>query len=117
MSEKKPSSAPRGAEESNPAQSAAGCFRRLVWSIGGLGVLVILWIAILREPPWTFSQKDVLFWGAAATMIAARHLDVSRYDGRTMTGERATRRDVWRYALGLFGAASALWCVGHAFQV
>ena len=72
MSEKKPSSAPRGAEESNPAQSAAGCFRQLVWSIGGLGVLVILWIAILREPPWTFSQKDVLFWGAAATMIAAR---------------------------------------------
>jgi len=117
MSQKSPSALSQGENESQQSQSLLGCLIQLAWSLGGFGVLVILFVLILRERPWSFTLRDVLYWAAVLGMICARHVDVVRYGARTSSGEAATARDVRCYALGLVGATALLWCVAQAFQV
>ena len=117
MSKQRPSSLPQGGEETERSQSVAGCITQFAWNIGGAGVLVVIWVAILRGRPWTFTFKDALYWAAVLGMITARHLDVTRFDGRTSTGEPATARDVRRYAAGVIAVSAILWCLAQAFEV
>src|SRR5688572_30505373 len=107
--QKGPSTSPPGANAPGQSRSVSGCLIQLAWSLGGFGILVILWVTILRERRWTFSFKDALYWAAVLGMIAARHVDLVRYHGRTSTGEPATARDVRHYAVGLLIGAGLLW--------
>ena len=115
--QKGPSAAPPGGNAPEQPQPVAGCLIQLAWSLGGFGVLVVLSVTIMRGPPWTLTVKDVLYWAAVLGMIAARHIDVVRYHGRTTTGEPATARDVRLYAVGLLIGAGFLWCLAQAFHV
>ena len=117
MSQKGPPAAPPSGQETEQSQSLAGCLIQLVWGIGGFGMLVILWVTIMRGAQWTFTVKDVLYWAVVLGMIAARHIDVTRYHGGTTTGAPATARTVGLYALGLLGAAGLFWCIAQAFDV
>ena len=112
-----PPAARRGGHAPEPSQSVAGCLIQLAWSLGGAGALVVLAVTISRGPPWSFTVKDVLYWTAVLGMIAARHVDVVRYHGRTTTGEPATARDVRVYALGLLLGAGVLWCLAQFVHV
>jgi hypothetical protein len=114
VSDKSPTVPSRGGE---PQQSLGGCFTRLAWSLGGLALVVMLWVTILRGSVWTLTVRDALYWAAVLGMIAARHIDVSRYLGSRITGEPATARDVRRYAAGVLAASSLAWCVAQSFDV
>jgi hypothetical protein len=80
-------------------------------------VIVALCVLILRKPPWTITVLDGLYWTAVFGMVVARYVDVSRFTGRTLTGEPATQRDVKRYALGLLSSSGLLWAIAQTFQI
>lgn len=117
MEQKSPSASPEGGKQAEQFQSVLGCLTQLAWNLGGFGVLVILWVTILRKHPWTFTLWDALYWAAVLGMIAARYVDVVRYDGRTTAGKPATARDVRLYALGLLVVSGLLWCTAQAIHV
>ena len=117
MSQKGPSAAPPSGQQTDRSQSLAGCLVQQAWGIGGFGMLVILWVTIMRGPRWNFTVKDVLYWAVVLGMIAARHVDVARYHGGTTTGGPATARTVPLYALGLLGATGLFWCIAQTFDV
>jgi hypothetical protein len=105
-----------GTDQANSADASAGCVAQLIWGIGGFTVLIALAVMILRVEPWTFSIRDALYWLVTAAMIVARYVDVRRYGGKTSLGAPAHQKDVWKYALGLAGAAAALWVLVQAFR-
>lgn len=93
-----------------------GCLVQLFWSIGGCGLLTAIAVLILRQPPWTFSLRDVLFFGVVGAMIAARAFDVRSFGGRTADGDAATTRDVQRFALVLVVSAALVWAAAQSFH-
>jgi hypothetical protein len=117
VSDKKPPALLQGGETSTPSQSLTGCLTRIAWSFCGIAVALILWVTILRGPPWALTIGDALYWTVVLGMIAARYLDVARYDGLTLSGEPATRRDAQRYAVGVLAASGLAWGVAQTFQV
>lgn len=98
------------------ANPELGCLIQLFWSIGGCGMLTAIAVLIVREPRWTFSFRDALFWGVVTAMVAARAIDVRRFAGRTRDGDPATTRDVRRYALGLVAIAALVWAAAQSFH-
>lgn len=94
----------------------SGCLVRLGWTFGaGIGLLSLT-ILIARHPPWSFGARDVAFWGVFAAAIGLRYLDVARFGGRTFEGERATLRDVRRYALALTAVSALSWILAQSIQ-
>lgn len=116
MSDKRQFGLSRGGASPTQYQPMSGCFTHLAWNVGGFVVVLLLWMIILKHPQWTLSIRDVLYWAAVLGMIAARHFDVVRYHGRTITGELATARDVRIYAVALLIGAGISWCIAQSFQ-
>lgn len=117
MSQHSPSVDSPSDEQTEHAQSMAGCLAHLVWSLGGLGTLFVLWVTILRNTAWTFTLRDVFYGITVTVMIGARHLHVFRYHGRVGSGGVATPRDFWRYAVMLLLVSVAMWIVAQSFRV
>ena len=117
MSDKRQFGESRGGGGPKQYQPMSSCFTQLAWSAGGFVVVLMLWMTILKQPQWTLSIRDVLYWAAALGMIAARHFDVVRYHGSTTIGEPATARDVRIYTVGLLIGAGLSWCIAQAFHV
>jgi hypothetical protein len=115
VSDKRQSGLPQ-ADNGPQYQPMSGCFIQLAWSAGGFVVALLLWVLILKEPRWTLSIRDVLYWAAVFGMIAARHIDVARYGGRTTLGKPATAQDVRRYATLVLAFAGPAWCVAQSID-
>ena len=101
--------------EDQPQQAGSGCLVRLVWMVFGNIALVIAVVSILRKQELAFSIADVALWAIVGVMVAARWLDVTRLNGLTAAGRRATLADWRRYAMLLTGGALALWALGHGW--
>lgn len=100
---------------SQPPDNPAGCLVRIFWmAIGGLA-LMFLAAAIFRRG--AFSILDVVYWLVVAATAGARFIDVTRFQGRTASGEPATVAHVRRYALVLFVVAVAAWVGAHGLRV
>ena len=91
-----------------------GCLVRVLWMVIGQGALAILAFTLLRQSPWSFSVRDVAFWLIVGLVIAARYVDVTRFDGRTANGEPATLRDFRRHTIGLVLVCGAVWTFAHS---
>lgn len=104
-------------ERAHPHQAMSGCLVRFAWSMGGFALLLMLWIAILRESTWTLTWKDALYWAACLGMVAARQVDFSRYASRTPDGDPATQAQVRRYAAGLLGATTVAWGIAQSVLI
>lgn len=82
---------------------------RLTWAFAGpMAVLAYLAWLSSRDVPIA-APASVAFFGVVAVLVAARFVDVARFDGQTTTGERATRADAQRYAFTVVGLSSAAW--------
>jgi hypothetical protein len=110
----------RPASSSTPGpqrpSSLAGCLLEIAWSLGGFALLLVVWVAILREASWSLSWRDALYWGAALGMLVARGVHFARF-GSTGDGRRATARDLGLYAAGLIGGSAAAWTLAQSFDL
>src|SRR5687768_16773688 len=99
-------------EESRSGQSGAGVLVRLAWMLGGFVALAVTAMAIASRPAWHVGWRDAVFCAAVLASGAFRYLDVTRFQGETVNGQRATPTDLRRYLLGLAVGSSLLWiCV------
>lgn len=112
----KPSS-PDQDDGSNQLVRLNGCFLRILWSLGGFALLLLVWILIVREPTWSYSVRDFFYWGTVLSMLAARQLDVRWYGGRTADGEPATSAHVRRYAALLLVSSAAAWALAQSVDL
>jgi len=80
-------------------------------------VIVLIWVTIIREPPWTFTFKDILYWATAFGMIAARHVSLVRYGLDDSGAEPATGRALGRSTLVLLVFDGLLWCIGQSVHL
>lgn len=56
---------------------------------------------------------DLGYCSAVMLVLAARYLDISRFEGTTDTGEPATTEHFRRYAIKLLLAAAVVWVLVH----
>ena len=105
------------ADESGPREAPlVGCLVRVAWMAAGNAALLMLAFTIAREPSFTLTAKDALFWAIVAAVIGLRCLDVTRLHGRTADGEPARLRHVARHAVGLIVLAGLLWTIVQSVQ-
>ncbi len=97
--------------ETTPAP--AGCLLRLVWMLVGNGVLYLSLVTVVATGAPLPSYLDVVAALAVGLMIAARRLDITRFGGRTVSGELATLRDWRRHTLLLITSAAIAWLLAH----
>lgn len=109
-----PAGRSQGAEPAAMAQREAGCLVRLAWMVVGNVVLVLSLICVARHRGSFLSVGDAAYWTAAAGSMAIRYVDITRFGGRTVTGEPATIRHWRRYAAVLLPAALVAWGAAHA---
>ena len=89
-----------------------GLVLRIIWSVGPFALpIVIGHIAI--NIGGDYSVMDGVYFAIAAFVILARFLDITKYEGTTTEGGRATMSHFYRYA-GLVAVGSvALWAAGR----
>lgn len=92
----------------HPARSRAlGALARIYWMFLGNMLLMLLACALLLEPGsgWV----DAAFFGAAASIVLVRVLDVSVLGGTTADGEPSSRADVRRFVVLYLFLAVVVW--------
>jgi hypothetical protein len=83
----------------------------------GNGALVLLGLAIAGQSAQLISLKDAAYWSLVPLVVAARYLDITRFEGATVYGEPATLQHWKRYALGFLVVSAALWLGAHGFTL
>jgi hypothetical protein len=96
-----------------PPVAAAGCLLRLFWILAGNAAIYLALATIAATKPPLPSSLDFVVGITLILMIAARWLDITRNDGRTVSGEPATLRHWRRHAVMLVGATLAAWSLAH----
>lgn len=92
-----------------PAPRRRSVFLRLHWMLLGAAALATCALLLSRGEASIASIPSVGMWAVAASMVAARWLDITRFDGLTADGAPATRWHLRRYALGVGVATAGLW--------
>jgi hypothetical protein len=90
-----------------------GILARLWWMLLGNVVLAFSLIFIFLNEGSFFHPADWVFWITAATLVAARYLDIRFLDGQTATSEKASMTDWARYAVLLPVCSTVLWAIAH----
>lgn len=70
-------------------------------------------LLIATETDGRFTWRDILPWAFVAVAIAARYLDITKYEGATAEGEPATLRHLKRHALKLTAFSAFAWGLAH----
>jgi hypothetical protein len=89
----------------------------LLWGPGGFTLLILVGIFIAREDRWTFTFKDVLYWGVVAAMLVARVRDGGKSRDDDRRDERPAARVILRYAATLLILAGLAWFAGHSVRI
>ena len=113
------SNAPRTsrAEGPNDSPALASCLVQLAGSFGGFVVVLIMWIAILRMPPWTFTWRDALYWSVVLGTVAARRFHGVRYADRNSAGQTGPRQRVGLHAGWLVLTSGLAWGLAQSLHV
>ena len=112
----------RDAQSKEPSSSEApgtglGALVRIGWLAIGTITILGLAMSIASRPVWSLGIRDVLFWGLTAVTAALRYVDVTKLDGQTTSGDRATTGDLVRYLVGLAVAATLLWLGAQSVEL
>jgi hypothetical protein len=86
---------------------------RLFWMIAGNAIIFGSLATIVVNEIAFPAPIDVVVWLAVALTLAARHLDITRYQGTTGTGEVATLADWRRHAVILVLVTALGFVVAH----
>lgn len=98
----------------DPAPAPAGCLLRLFWMfLGNAVVYASLAVIATRGAPFP-SALDAVVWLAVALTIAARRLDITRWQGKTASGEAATLAHWRRHAVIVVAVTAAASVIAHA---
>jgi hypothetical protein len=104
---------PEGAILSSKQDTVTAWAVSFFWMLLGNMALFFLSISIAQRDPFNRSRADDAFLVVVVALIVARLVDVACLDGRTVTGEPATRVDWWRYAGRLVAGSLVLWIAAH----
>lgn len=104
-----------GLHAPNPAQpvAAGGCLLRIVWTLVGNATIFLALAAIALTRPPLPSSLDYVVAVTVVVTLAARWLDITHCEGRTLGDERATPRDWRRYVVVFVSAILAAWALAH----
>lgn len=91
----------------------AGCLLRLVWTVAGNAAIYLSLATIAATKPPLPSSLDFVVGVSLILMLAARWLDITRFDGRTLSDEPATLRHWRRYVVMLGSSTVAAWSLAH----
>jgi hypothetical protein len=86
-----------------------GALARIGWMVVGTVLILSLGMAIASQPAWSFGARDVFYWGAVLGTGFLRFVDVTKLNGQTTKGDRATLADLHRYLVVLAAFSSLLW--------
>ena len=94
--------------------SGAGCLVRLGWMMFGNAALVICIGMIAGHTGSFLSAADAVFWVVVPALIWLRHIDITRMNGQTTSGQPATLSHWKRYAGLLLAFSVVAWAAAHA---
>ena len=90
----------------------AGCLIRLYWMFLGNAILLILLAYLAQNRPRFPSLPDVAYLLVLVSLVAARYIDIRRFNGAN--GENsapATMADWRRYTLFLVTGCAVVWLI------
>lgn len=90
----------------------AGCLLRALWM--GFGNILLLSLAASVFQSESYTWLDAAYAGSVLGLIAARYVDIRRFEGLTVHSEPATMDHFRRYVVALVGFSAALWVVARA---
>ena len=97
----------------SPPPAPSGCLLRLIWTLAGNAAIYLALATIAATSPPLPSSLDYVVVVTLILMLAARWLDITRYDGRTIHDEPATSRHWRRYMVMLGSTTLAAWSLAH----
>jgi hypothetical protein len=80
----------------------------------GNAILALVALIIVQQGRDRAWATDAAFWGAVASLVLVRYVDIALLDGATASGEPASSRDWRRYTAGLLPLALVMWIGAHA---
>ncbi len=86
---------------------------RMYWMFGGNILIMFLAVFITEQKGDAFTSRDILYWLAVGSVIAARFIDVRFMNGQTGEGAPATMKHWERYSMVLGAAAILAWIACH----
>jgi hypothetical protein len=89
---------------------------RMTWLAFGPAGIIFVGATVWKQPPWTYSIFDGVFWGIAALVVIARFLDVRFFRGRTTDDQPATMRHWWLYSAKFLLFATVVWLLAQRAQ-
>lgn len=93
--------------------SQTGCLLRLFWMLYGYAIVFLsLGVVIVNEVAFP-AIHDGVVWLTVALMSAARHIDISRYEGTTAIGEPATLAHWRSYTATIVLVTAAASAIAH----
>ena len=96
---------------SDPAQASGGfgALARVGWMVVGSITMLSFAMSIARQPAWSLTVRDAAFWGVTLATGIVRYIDVTKLDGQTAKGDRATTKDLRQYLISLAALACLMW--------
>jgi len=95
-------------------QGGAGTALRVYWMLLGNFALVLMAGHIAVNEGGRLTAADAVYGGLLVALILARVLDVTRFEGQTTDGGRATVADLRRFAVLALLGYGALLGAAHA---
>jgi hypothetical protein len=89
---------------------------KIVWLAFSPAGIIFSGAAIWKQPPWTYSVRDGVFWGMVVAALVARLLDIRLWHGSTTENRPATMADWWWYSAKVVVFAAAIWGLAQSFQ-
>ena len=99
--------------EAASQMSGAGCLVRLGWMMFGNAALVICIGMIASHTGSFLSAADAVFWAVVPVLIWLRHVDITRMNGQTASGQPATLSHWKRYTGLLLTFSLVAWAAAH----
>ncbi len=90
---------------------------RMTWMVLGPAGLIFTGASLWKQPPWTYSVMDIVFWGLAALAVIARAIDIKVFRGQTTEHQPATMADWRAYSAKLIVFAMTIWVLAQWTQV
>jgi hypothetical protein len=89
-------------------EDMSGCLVRLLWLVAGpLGLLIIA--AVISRGPDARVALSAGYWLLVLLMVAARYVDIVKFQGTNLNGEPTSKKDWKKYSLQLVTLSVALW--------
>jgi hypothetical protein len=86
---------------------------RITWMVLGPAGLMFAGAMIWKQPSWTYTVMDMVFWGLAALAVIAKAVDIKVFRGRTTEDKPATMAHWRAYSAKLLLFATALWLLAQ----